>query len=260
MNMVNYWPTRDMDAYLRLENRVMARMALVDATASGSDDPFSEEDLIEGVQLELNFRDRQLLRIQEEILDLDDLADNVVMSDLSMDYFLAQLRQYLESHKQELEATPSGAYAITPAPQDGSGPGVLFMLRQHNATPIGARQQAASPVHPFYMVYVKNDGSIRYGCATARQALQTFESAAIGKTQPIQNLCDRFDRDTDHGQEMSLYDSLVDRTIAHIRQTLASRAARGLGQGGSPDYVLPKVSETPKDSTDFELVTWLILV
>ena len=259
VHMVNYWPTRDMDAYLKLENRVMARMALVDATASGSDDPFTEEELIEGVQLELNFRDRQLLRIQEEILDLDDLSDNVVMSDLSMDYFLAQLRQYLESHKEELEATPLGAYAIAPAPQEGSGPGVLFLLRQHNATPAGPRQRPVSPVHPFYLVYIKSDGTIRYGCSNARQALQIFESAAVGKTRPIQHLCDRFDRDTNQGQAMLHYDSLLDSVIAHIRQTLASNAARGLGRGGSRDFVLPKTSETPKDSTDFELVTWLIL-
>ncbi len=259
VHMVNYWPTKDMDAYLKLENRVLARMALVDATASGSDDPFTEEDLIEGVQLELNFRDQQLLRIQEEILDLDDLSDNVVMSDLSMDYFLAQLRQYLESHKEELEATPLGAYAIAPAHQDGLGPGALFLLRQHNTTAVSSRQPPASPVHPFYLVYIQGDGTIRYGCSNARQALQTFETAAIGKTHPIQDLCDHFDRETNHGQEMSYYDSLLDNVVAHIRQTLASRAARGLGRGGSRDFVLPKASETPKEPTDFELVTWLIL-
>ena len=259
VHMVNYWPTRDMDAYLNLENRVLARMALVNATASGSDDPFTEEELIEGAQLELNFRDRQLLRIQEEILDLDDLSDNVVMSDLSMDYFLAQLRQYLESHKEDLEATPAGSYAIAPTPQEGSGPGVLFLLRQHNAAPVGPRQRPASPVHPFYLVYIKNDGTIRYGCSNTRQALQTLENAAIGKTQPIQNLCDRFDRETGHGQEMAHYNSLLDSVIAHIRQTVSSNAVRGLSQEGSRDFVLPKAAEMPKNSTDFELVTWLIL-
>ena len=259
VHMVNYWPTRDMDAYLNLENRVLARMALVNATASGSDDLFTEEELIEGAQLELNFRDRQLLRIQEEILDLDDLSDNVVMSDLSMDYFIAQLRQYLESHKEDMEATPAGAYAIAPAPQEGAGPGVLFLLRQHNAVPVGPRQRPVSPVHPFYLVYIKNDGTIRYGCSNTRQALQTFENAAIGKTQPIQDLCDRFDQDTGHGQKMADYDSLLDGVIAHIRQTLSSSASRGLGQEGSRDFVLPKAAEIPNDPTDFELVTWLIL-
>ncbi len=258
VHMINYWPTRDMDAYLKLENRVMARMALVDATGSGDDDPFTEAELHEGVQLELNFRDRQLLRIQEEVLDLDDLSDNISMSDLSMDYFLAQLRQFLESHKAELERTPLGAYAIAPSPQEG--PGVIFLLRQRSAASVGPRQRPASPVHPFYLVYVKEDGTIRYGCSNARQALQAFEGAAVGRTQPITALCDQFDRETRHGQEMSLYDSLSDSVIAHIRQVLSSNAARGLGQGGSRDFMLPKASETPKAPADFELITWLILV
>ena len=260
VHMVNYWPTKDMDAYLRLENRVLARMALVDATASGSDDPFTEEDLREGVQLELNFRDRQLIRIQEEILDLDDLSDNVVMSDLSMDYFLAQLHQFLEMNKETLESIPMGAYAVAPVPQDGPGPGVVFLLRQLNRAQLGPRQRTASPVHPFYLVYIKDDGTIRYGCSNARQALQAIESAAIGKSQPIKELCDGIDQATNHGEEMSHYDALLDSVIAHVLQTVTNNAAAGLGSGGSRDFVLPKRSETPKGPSDFELVTWLILV
>ncbi len=260
VHMVNYWPTQDMDAYLKLENRVMARMALVDATASGSDDPFAEEELREGVQLELNFRDRQLLRLKEEILDLDDLSDSVVMSDLSLDYFLAQLRQYLERYKKELEAAPNGAYAIAPAPPEGAGPGAIFLLRQRNAAPVGPRQRVASPVHPFYLVYIKRDGTIRYGCSNARQALQAFESAASGKTRPLQELCDRFDRETKQGKEMSRYDSLLNDVMSHVRQREAATAATSLGRDGPRDFMLPKTSESPKDLTDFELITWLILV
>jgi len=176
-----------------------------------------------------------------------------------MEYFLAQLRQYLESHKEELEATPLGAYAIAPAPEQRSGPGVLFLLRQRSISPPNPRQRPVSPIHPFFLVYIKRDGTIRYGCPNARQALETFERAAVGEVRPIQHLCDDFDRETKQGQTMTLYDSLLDAVIAHVRQSLASGAARGLGRGGSRDFVLPKKSELPNDPTDFELVTWLIL-
>ena len=259
VHMLNYWPTKDMEAYLRLESRVMARMALVDTTASGSDDPFTEDDLREGAQLELNFRDRQLMRLREEVLDLDDLSDTVVMSDLSMDYFLAQLRQYLEQNKEELEATPLGAYAIARNPKDGSGAGVVFVLRQRNAAAATHRQRVASPVHPFYLVYIRDDGTIRYGCSNARQVLEAFERAAIGETSPITDLCDQFDRETNHGKEMKRYDDLLNGIIAHIRQARASTAAAGLGQAGSRDFVLPKASETPQGAGDFELITWLVV-
>ena len=255
--MLNYWPTKDMDAYLNLENRVMARMALVDTAGSGSDDPFTEEDLKEGAQLELNFRDTQLMRLREETLDLEDLNDGVVMSDLTMDYFLAQLRHYLEQNKEELEATPDGAYAIAPDPPNGAS--VIFLLRQRNAATDDRRQRAASPIEPFYLVYIKDDGTIRYGCARARQSLEAFEKAAVGWTEPITGLCDWFDQETGHGKDMKRYDRLLDSVIAHIRQAYAGTQAKALSRDGARDFVLPKVSESPRDSNDFELITWLIV-
>ena len=146
VRMLNYWPTRDMDAYLRLKSRVQARMALADVAASGDEDPFSEAD----AQLDLDFRDRQLLRLRDEVLDLDGLDDTPAMSDFTLDYFFAQLLRYLEKNRQELEATPLGAYAVT-RPADGpAGPGVIFFLRQserqRSAQTGAAHRQPHSPV------------------------------------------------------------------------------------------------------------------
>ena len=258
VRMVSYWPTQDMDAYLKLQNRVRARMALADVTASGDDDPFTEEQ----ARGELKFRDEQLLLLREEIRDLDDLADNVVMGDFTLDHFFTQLLRYLERNREELEATPLGAYAVT----DGAGdpaadtlrPGVIFFLRQRNAA-TDRRQQPASPVHPYYTVYIRDDGHIRYGCANTRQVLNAFEAAAVGKTEPITALCDRFDRETEHGQSMARYDKLLTDTIAHVRQAHTSAQIEGLGIRGRRDFVLPQVSETPQGANDFELVTWLVV-
>ena len=108
--MVNYWPTADMDVYLKLESRVQARMALADIAATGDDDPFTEGD----AQMELNFRDEQLLKLREEALTIDDLDDGPVMGDFTLDHFLTQLLRYLEANKDALEAMPFGCYAVAP--------------------------------------------------------------------------------------------------------------------------------------------------
>ena len=139
---------------------------------------------------------------------MDDLADNIVMSDFTMDYFLAQLRQYLEKNKEELDATPNGAYAVAPNPQGGPGAGALFLLKQLNAS-TASRRRLASPVHPFYLVYIRDDGRIRYGCANTRQALEAFETAATGHPEPITMLCDWFDRETKQGTDMKRYNGLL---------------------------------------------------
>ena len=254
VRMINYWPTDDMDVYLKLESRVQARMAIADLAASGDEDPFTEAD----AQLELNFRDHQLLRLREEILDLDDLSDTPALGDFTLDHFLTQLLRYLEANKDKLEAMPPGVYAV--APRDtGAQPGLVFCLRQRNAAELDSRRRAASPVHPFHLVYLHDNGSIRYGCANARQALAVFEAAASGHTAPITELCDRFDRETAQGKDMSVYDKLLNYALAHIRQSHGATQAQGLRAGGRRDFVLPKASETPSTGTDFELLTWLVI-
>ena len=153
---------------------------------------------------------------------------------------------------------PPGVYAVA---GDGAGPevqpGVIFCLRQRNAGDVGARQRAASPVHPYYFAYLRDNGGIRYGCANARQALAVFDTATAGETKPITELCDRFDQETKQGRDMSRYDKLLTDAIAHIRQSHGIVQGEGLGSGRG--FVLPKASESPAKDTDFELVTWLVI-
>ena len=252
--MVNYWPTADMDVYLKLENRVQARMALADLAASGDEDPFTEDD----ARLELNFRDTQLLKLRDEVLDLDDLSDSPTLGDFTLDHFLTQLLRYLEANKDALEAMPPGVYAVTESSADAQ-PGVVFFLRQRNAGDAGSRQRPASPVHPFYFAYIHDSGNIRFGCGNARQTLAVFEAAATGQTAPITELCDRFDQETKQGRDMAQYEKLLNDVIAHIRQAHGNTQAHQLSIGAARDFVLPTASETPRDARDFELVTWLVI-
>ena len=253
VHMLNYWPTSDMDAYLKLESRVQARMALADIAATGDEDPFTETD----AQMELNFRDQQLLKLQKQIMIMDDLDDGPVLGDFTLDYFLTQLLRYLEGKKDELEEMPPGAYAVTEANSDIQ-PGVIFFLRQRNAAN-DRRQRPASPVHPYYLTYIQDDGGIRFGCGSAHQILGAFDSAVMGKTSAITDLCDLFDSETDQGKDMGRYDELLNDTIAHIRQSHAGSQIRQLQMGRERDFVLPTVAETPDSAGDFELVTWLVI-
>ena len=256
VRMLNYWPTRAMDVYLRLKSRVQARMALADVAASGDEDPFTEAD----AQLDLDFRDRQLLRLRDEVLDLDGLDDTPAMSDFTLDYFFAQLLRYLEKNRQELEVTPLGAYAVT-WPADGpAGAGVIFFLRQLNASAAPkSGQRIASPIHPCHAVHIGYDGYVRFACSNARQVLEAFEAATAGKTDALLSLCDRFNAETDNGRNMARYDALLDEVLKHASQVYRNVQAAGLGLGGSRDFTLPTAAESPAAS-DFELVTWLVIM
>ena len=257
VRMINYWPTEDMEVYLRLQSRVEARMALADAAATGSEDPLNES-AYEQAQMELNFRDRQLKQLRDEVLDFDDLSDGVVLSDFTLDYFFTQLLRYLEKNKKELEATPNGVYAVTHDKDRPMEKGVIFFLRQRNAN-TDIQRKTASPIHPFYAVYIRNSGDIRYGCANTREVLNLFESAAREKSQPLQDLCIQFDTETKNGDDMMLYNNLLRAVIAHISRAHTTTQTRNLGRGGPRDFKLTPRSEAPRDTSDFELVTWLVI-
>ena len=256
VRMINYWPTDDMEVYLRLQSRVQARMALADAAASGADDPLDEETY-DGIQRELNFRDRQLQQLREEVLDLDELTDGVVISDFTLDYFLAQLLRYLERNRAELEAMPNGAYAVTHGEDSQLREGVIFFLRRRR-TAQDKREKVASSVFPYYLVFVRNNGEIRYGCANSRQVLELFESVAVEKAEPILELCDQFDRETNIGRDMTHYDRLLNTVINHISRADKATQLRQLGIQGTRDARLPPQSAMPEIS-EFELVTWLVI-
>ena len=257
VKMINYWPTEDMEIYLRLQSRVESRMALADTAASGDDDPLNEFTY-EQAQMELNFRDEQLKQLREDVLDLDDLSDGVVMSDFTFDYFFAQLLKYLERNRAELEATPKGAYAVTANENSPTETGVIFFLQQLNTTE-DKEKKTPSPIYPYYTVYIRKNGDIRYGCANAKQVLDLFEVSAIGKSDELSELCLQFDQETQHGKNMADYNKLLNVVIAHITRSHQKTQSKNLGRGGPRGFKLPVASEAPRDSGDFELVTWLVI-
>ena len=261
IQMINYWPTEDMEVYLRLRNRVESRMALADATASGDDDPLNEYTY-QQAQMTFNnrgnFRDKQLEQLREDVIDLDDLSDGVVMSDFTLDYFFAQLLKYLERNRERLEATPEGAYAVTNNKSNPTEKGVIFFLRLQNAN--GNKQEkAASPIHPYYTVYIRNSGDIRYSCINAKQVLDLFEASTVDKAKVIDDLCLWFDQETEYGDKMGHYNKLLDTVIAHITRSHTKTQTQGIKRGAPRDTKLTSASKTPKVSDDFKLVTWLVI-
>ena len=257
IKMINYWPTEDMEVYLRLRNRVESRMALADATASGDDDPLNELTY-EQAQMELNFRDKQLAQLRKDVIDLDDLSDGVVLSDFTLDYFFAQLLKYLERNRAKLEATPEGAYAVTNNESNPTEKGVIFFLRLQNASE-NRQEKTASPIHPYYAVYIRNSGDIRYGCINAKQVLDLFEASAVGKEDAIDDLCLWFDQETEYGDNMTHYNKLLDTVISHITRSHTRTQTQSIRSGSPRDTKLTPASKAPKDSGDFKLVTWLII-
>ena len=122
IQLVNFWPNIELEEYINLEQRVSGKMVLLDISATG------EENLIEqqsGNQMnDLEYRRKQLLKLQDAVIDLEDLSSGVSIADLTLNDFRIDLAGFLKR---------------TPGP---AGEPALGHLRRHHAQRRRARPRS----------------------------------------------------------------------------------------------------------------------
>jgi len=269
IQLVNFWPTEDLNKYINLKDRVEARMAMVDLAASGADNLLDPDQLEALMDEELTYREKQLIRLRDEIIDLEEMDDNVSLSEFTLDDFRVELMNYLASNRQALEDAPFGLYAVVPTLDGMKGaelfdknwheivkPGVIYCLK-HKNPPEEKRSSNVNPLGRYYLLYIREDGTVRFSFTQAKNALSMFQKLSAGKAEPYKALCRWFDSETDGGRNMDRYTDLLSRAIRSIAQTYRRRVATGLQS--SRDFVIPDRKEQANGTDDFDLVTWLVI-
>ena len=256
VQLVNFWPTPDLNRYINLKNRVEARMALVDITATQGDNLLAPEEIQDVITDDLQYRDQQLLRLKDEVLDLEDFDENVALSEFTLDDFRLELIKYLESNRKQLEDAPLGLYTIVPAPPDSSiiAPGVVFCLKQKEDS---IENEQINPTQPYFLIYIREDRVVRFTFARPKQILEVYRLLCAGVDTAYDDLCALFDRLTNNGADMTQYSDLLQKTVDSLSRTYDKRAISNLlsGRGG----VLPTQAKQIRQTTDFELITWLVI-
>lgn len=255
IRMINFWPTEDLNRYLRLKDRVEARMALVDLSATGDDDLLNARAEADS---DARWRDEQLLRLKDEVFDLEETSGGVTLADFALDDFRADLLGFARANEQALRDAPLGLHAIVPNEVEGGAvdPGVIFCLRRRPPDP-NPEQAKINPLDPHYLVQVKNDGSVRLGFGQPKLILEAYRALCLGHEEPFEVLCDAFDDETDHGENMERYDGLIRAAVASIGETSATRTLAALA--GSRGARVPDGSSQAYASLDYDLITWLII-
>ena len=255
VQLVNFWPTSDLDRYINVENRVKARMALVDIAATQEDNLLKPEDIQDVIDDDLKYRDKQLLRLQKEVLDLEDFNESIALNEFTLDDFRIGLMKYIESNRQILEDAPFGLYAVVP-PKPGSViyNGVVFCLRQKGDS---TENEKLNPLQPYFLVYIREDGEVRFTFAQPKQILDMYRQLCENAKNPYEKLCALFDKQTHNGANMTQYNDLLEKAVRSLSRTYQKRAIGNLLSDRSG--TLPKKQQHVSKTTDFELITWLVI-
>ncbi|BFN36528.1 helicase-related protein [Fidelibacter multiformis] len=271
IQLVNFWPTKDLDNYINLKERVEARMALVDVTATGEDNILNNEQLEELITDDLKYRDRQLKKLRDEVLDLEDMDETISLTDFTLDDFRIELLNYIENNRKKLHDSPLGLYAIVPAPggkhanliqgrqishqeKEIIKPGVIYCLAQKDEY---EGNEQVNPLNPYFLVYIRDDGTVRYNYTHSKQILEIFRLLCQGKKEPYEQLCDLFNDETSNGEKMDKYSDLLFRAVNEIVKIYRSRSNSNITTNRSA--MIAPIDKQIRKINDFELVTWLIL-
>ncbi len=256
VQLVNFWPTADLNKYINLKNRVEARMALVDIAATLEDNLLKSDDIRDLIADELKYRDKQLLRLKDEVLDMEDFNESVALNEFTLDDFRMELSKYIESNRQKLEEAPLGLYAVVPPDSSSKvvGPGIIFCLKQKGDSD---GTEAVNPLKPYFLVYVRDDKEVRFTFTQPKQILEMFRGLCSGRTAAYEELCNAFDKQTNNGSEMKAYSQLLGKAVDSIERNFKRRALAHL-QSGRGAVLMDRLKQV-SDKTDFELVTWLVI-
>lgn len=245
IQLVNFWPDMTLDDYINLKSRVETRMKISVMTSTGDDDLINPEE-----KGDLEYRKQQLKRLQEEVVDIEDMSTGISIMDLGLNEFRLDLLEYIKTH-EDLAKKPKGLHAVVPATEENPE-GVIFVLRNINNS-INIDNQ--NRIHPFYMVYIGIDGEVICDYLNPKKLLDTVRLLCRGKSEPVLALCEKFNKETDDGRNMEEVSQLLSDAINSIIDVKEESDIDSLFSAGGTSALMSEINGLD----DFELICFLVV-
>ena len=240
IQMINFYPNMELNEYLGLEQRVKGKMTTMNLVSTG------DENILTPEMNDFNFRKRQLERLKEEVIDIEDASENLSLTDLNMNEYLYELSEYVKSNP-ELKKTPKGIYSVT----GDEKPGVLFCFKHSNLID---KPKSDSSLYPYYLIYLQNNGTVLYGNGQAREVVKQFRKLCYGKNKPIMELFGKFFARTKNATKMEFYSDLLNKAIRSIKGEEESKAIQNMF-----DFSGFNNAFAEETADDFELISFLVV-
>jgi ERCC4-related helicase len=246
IQLINYWPDISLDEYINLKERVENRMVISDITATGDDNVLKAE------ANDVAYRKKQLQRLQDEVIDLEDVKTGVSITDLGLNEFRMDLLNYIKANG-DIKSTPHGLHTVVKADlQIGLVPGVIFALRNRNH---GVNVNQQNRLHPYYLIYMATSGEVVINHMQVKPLLDRVRAACKGKSEPIKSAYEAFNRVTKDGKEMGFYSNLLDHSINSIIEVKESSDIDSLFGSKTTTALANQISGLE----DFELINFIVV-
>lgn len=245
IQLVNFWPDVTLDEYINLKAKVETRMKIVNMTATGDDNILSDEE-----KTDLEYRKEQLKRLQNEVVDIEEMSGGISIVDLGLNEFRLDLLEYIKLHS-DIEKSPFGLHSVAPA-GEVTPPGVIFVLKNRSGD-INIDNQ--NRLHPFYMVYIGNDGSVICDHLSPKEMLDKMRLICKGKNAPIPSLFKQFNKETSDGKNMKRLSKLLGDAVASIIDVKSTSDVDSFLGGDQVSFLSNEISGLD----DFELICFLVV-
>lgn len=245
IQLVNYWPDMELDEYIKLKGRVESRMKATVITSTGDDNLLSDNE-----KGDLEYRRNQLKKLQNEVIDIEDMDTGVNIMDLGLNEFRLDLLANLKEHPN-MDLTPFGMSAIVSA-SELVEPGVIYVLKNKNN---GVNIDHSNLLHPFYMVYISHTGAVICDHLSPKKLLDKMRYACKDKTVPDMALCKQFNKETRDGKYMRHYSDLLQSAIESIVTVKEEKDIDSLFSVGETSALTYNI----KGLDDFELICFLVI-
>lgn len=243
IQLVNFWPDLTLDEYINLKARVETRMRISVMTSTGDDDLINPEE-----KGDLFYRRAQLKKLQDEVVDLEDMNSGISIVDFGLNDFRMDLLAYMKEHR-EIDRLPYGIHAVA----HGEKPGVIFVLKNINDH-VNVKHQ--NRLHPFYMVYVGQDGEICTNHLQPKETLDIMRHLAKGKAEPDRACCQNFNRQTKDGRDMKAVSQLLEKAICSIIDVKDNEDITSFFSAGATTFQ----SNGFSGLEDFELICFMVVI
>lgn len=245
IQLVNYWPDMELDEYIQLKGRVESRMKATILTSTGDDNLLSDNE-----KGDLEYRRKQLKHLQEEVVDIEDMDTGINIMDLGLNEFRLDLLSYIKEHP-DIEHAPFGMNAVAGTKGDIK-PGVIYVLKnRNNAVNIDKKNL----LHPFYMVYLSDDGEVICDHLHPKKLLDTLRLLCKDKKEYDRNLCALLSKETSDGRHMEHYSDLLQKAIDSMVRIKEESDIDSLFSLGETTALTNEI----KGLDDFELITFLVI-